>query len=125
MVIKTHDTNPQFSSAVVREILTLKNEIDKHLLHRLISGKTSYLVTASGKNVVDILIKRYRRAGWTVVCAYSSDHLFRLEFEDPDWMEITKRLRAIRPTPTTASLGQEAVKPNTYSMVFDKKSNKP
>jgi hypothetical protein len=125
MAIKTHDTNPQLSSAMIREILALENDIDKHLLQRLIAGKTSYLVTASGKNVVDILIERYRRAGWTVVCAYGSEHLFRLEFEDPDQMEITKRLKAIRPTPITASLGQEMPKADTYSVVFDKKGTKP
>lgn len=125
MAIKTHDTNPQISSTTIRELLTLENEIDKHLLQRLIAGKTSYLVTASNKSVVDTLIERYKRAGWTVVCAYSSEHLFRLEFEDPDQMEITKRLKAIRPTPTTASLGQETSKANIYSVVFDKNGNKP
>lgn len=123
MAIKTHDTNPTLSSTVIREILTLENEIDKHLLQHLINGKTTYLVTASAKNVVDLLIERYRRTGWTVLLAYSSDHLFRLEFEDPDQMEITRKMKAIRPTPVTASL-PETTRTETYSIVFDKREKK-
>jgi hypothetical protein len=103
MAVKTHDTNPTLSTSVIRELLMLENEIDKHLLAHLIGGKTSYLVTASYKGVVDLLMERFRRAGWTVTLVYSGGHLFRLEFEDPDQMEQTRKLKALRPTPVSAS----------------------
>jgi len=128
MAIKTHDTNPQMSSTQIREILTIENEIDKHLLLHLIYGKTSYLVTASAKSVVELLIERYRKAGWTVAMAYSSDHLFRLEFEDPAQMEVTRKLKAIRPNPATistqATSGSNTPKSEIYSVVFDKRVKK-
>jgi hypothetical protein len=110
MAIKTHDTNPALSTAIIRELLMLENEIDKHLMAHLIGGRTSYLVTASAKNVVDLLIDRFRRAGWTVTLAYTGGHLFRLEFEDPDQMEQTRKLKAIRPTPVSASSGYQGSK---------------
>lgn len=103
MAIRTSETNPSLSTGKIREILTIENEIDKHLLQHLINGKTSYLVTCSDKAVVDVLIERFRRAGWVVTLAYSGGHLFRVEFEDPDQVEITRKIQAMRPTPVSAS----------------------
>lgn len=103
MAIRTSDTNPSLSTGKIREILSIENEIDKHLLKHLINGKTSYLITCSDKTVVDVLMERFKRAGWTVTLAYAGGHLFRVEFEDPDQIEITKKINAIRPTPISAS----------------------
>ena len=96
MAIKTHDTNPNISSTLIREILTMESEVDKHLIDNLKNGKTSYLLSASGKESVEELIKRYRKVGWTVTLAYSGDNLFRLEFEDPEQLEVTKKISALK-----------------------------
>ena len=101
MAIRTTDTNPVLSTGKIKEILTLENEIDKHLLLHLLGGKTSYLVTASDRAVVDVLITRYERVGWNVRLAYSGENLFRIEFEDPDQVEITRKI--IQPVSSSVS----------------------
>lgn len=81
----------------------LELEIDKHLLDHLVDGKASCLVTASDRSVVDILMKRYEAVGWIVNLAYWTEtgNLFRVVFEDPDQVEITKKVNFPRPPPTS------------------------
>jgi hypothetical protein len=95
MAVKTHDTNPAISSNQIREILKLENEVDSYLMGHLTDGKAVYIIKASCQEVIDELVKRYKRSGWVIIPASAGNGLWQLKFEDPDQLEITKRLRPI------------------------------
>jgi predicted lactoylglutathione lyase len=96
MAVKTHDTNPAISSTQIREILKLENEIDGYLMNHLTDGKALCAVRASSQEVVDEVVKRYKRSGWVIIATPAMEGVWQLKFEDPDQLEITKRLRPVR-----------------------------
>lgn len=83
MAIKTSETNPSFSTDLLKEILRLENEIDRHLIEHTLHGRASYMAT-SERNVIDSIILNFQKEGWIVKIGYQSDYVFRLDFEDPD-----------------------------------------
>jgi hypothetical protein len=97
MAVKTHDTNPRISSTQIREILKLENEIDGYLMNHLSDGKAHCIIKSSSQEVIDEVIKRYKRVGWTIIAIAAGDGLWKLTFEDPDQLEVTKRLRPVKP----------------------------
>ena len=97
MAIRTTDTNPTISTDRIKEILLIETEIDKHLLEHCVNGRSSYMINVSDKDVVNLIVARYQKAGWHVVIGYAGAHLYRLEFEDIDQIEPTKKIKAIKP----------------------------
>src|SRR5574337_235484 len=102
MAIKTHDTDPRFSSGRVREIMRLEAEIDKLLLSELRDGRCTVHVTVTDKESLDILLARYKKNNWTVIPTAIQPNEYKLRFEDSSQLEPTRRLTPLR---------MEAVKP--------------
>jgi len=98
MVVRTTDTNPAISTERIKEILLIEAEIDKHLLEHLISGKASYMINAPDREMVKLVMARYEKNGWSVRIGYEGAHLFRLDFEDIEQVEITRKILGIKPT---------------------------
>lgn len=96
MAVKTHDTNPAISSTQIREILKLENEIDGYLMNHLSNGKALCAIKASSQEVVDEVVKRYKRSGWVIIATPAMEGVWQLRFEDPDQLEVTKRLRPVK-----------------------------
>ena len=98
MVVRTTDTNPSISTERIKEILLIETEIDKHLLEHLIDGRTSYMINAVDRETVNLVIARYEKNGWFVKIGYEGTHLFRLDFEDIDQIEVTKKITGVKAT---------------------------
>ena len=110
MAVKTTDTNPQVSTDKIKEILRLETEIDRFLLEHLRAGRASYLITVADRSLVDILMARYTKSGWTVCIGYAGEHLYRLEFEDPEQLDPTTKIKVIRDRVAAAPAEQKKKK---------------
>ena len=81
------------SAKKLKEISFIEADINEQLKH-LRNGKLSYILTCEDKEVADLIVERYTKAGWLVVIKYSGEQMFRLDFEDLD--QPTRKYKAIR-----------------------------
>ena len=96
MAVKTHDTDPRFSTGRVREVLRIEAEIDKILLSELNNGKCTVDITVTDRETLEIILSRYKRNNWLVIPIQVGLNEFKLSFEDSSQLEQTRRLTALR-----------------------------